>query len=246
MGNSQTDNKNENNGKNSIEKNENDNEINEYKNAEDNNHGKKYIWIDQKIKTKENLFFYNIIFSEKRINCEKCDNIDEAYNYLIEEQNEFKEIFIIISGKLLISFYYKIKNNIDKIKFSPTIIVFTSNTEFVINQLKMNNIYYNNYLLDNKLIFNDPYEILNFINNKKIEENDLTFDIIDNIDQLIIPNYYSYLLEDVNFPEILYFNSYLKKILRIPTEEEINELEKTDNDKLKQLNGNELAQKFLN
>ena len=110
----------------------------------------------------------------------------------------------------------------------------------------MNNIYYNNYLLDNKLIFNDPYEILNFINNKKIEENDLTFDIIDNFDQLIIPHYYSYLLEDVNFPEILYFNSYLKKILRIPTEEEINELEKTDNDKLKQLNGNELAQKLLN
>ena len=225
MGNNQTDNKNKNGGKNFIEKNENDNEINEFKNEEDNNHGKKYIWIDQKIKTKENLFFYNIIFSEKRINCEKCDNIDEAYNYLIEEQNEFKEIFIIISGKLLISFYYKIKNNIDKIKFSPTIIVFTSNTEFVINQLKMNNIYYNNYLLDNKLIFNDPNEILNFINNKKKEENDLTFDIIDNVDQLIIPNYYSYLLEDVNFPEILYFNSYLKKILRIPTEEEINELE---------------------
>ena len=110
----------------------------------------------------------------------------------------------------------------------------------------MNSIYYNNYLLDKQLIFTNPTEIRDFIDDDKKEYNDLTFDIIDNIAQLIIPNYYYYFLEDVNYTEIFYFNSYLKKILSPPTEEEIKEFEKADNNKLIQLHGNELAQKLLN
>ena len=47
-----------------------------------------------------------------------------------------------------------------------------------------------------------------FINNKIPEEDDVTFDLIDNLDQLIVPNYYSYLLEDVNIHEIKNFNKF--------------------------------------
>ena len=110
----------------------------------------------------------------------------------------------------------------------------------------MNNIYYNNKFLDKKLIFTHPSEIEDFINNKQKEDNDLTFDIIDNIAQLIIPKYYSYLLDDVNYTEIFYFNSYLRKILLRPTEKEIDELKKTDEFKIIQIYGNELVQKLLN
>ena len=121
MGNNQSDNSNEAVDKNSIEKNENDNKNKESKNTNDNNNGnkvnialtkKKYVWIDPKINNKENLFFYNILFGEKKINCIKFDNIDGAYNYLNQKINEFEEIVIIISGKFLINFYYKLKNNI--------------------------------------------------------------------------------------------------------------------------------------
>ena len=207
---------------------------------------KEYIWIDPQIESMQNKSHYKNLFTDKKINCEKFNNIDQAYDYLTEKKNYFKEIVIIISGKFLTNFYYKIKNNIDKINFSATIIVFTSNADFTINNLKMNNIYYNNYLLDKQLIFTNPTEIRDFIDDDKKEYNDLTFDIIDNIAQLIIPNYYYYFLEDVNYTEIFYFNSYLKKILSPPTEEEIKEFEKADNNKLIQLHGNELAQKLLN
>ena len=44
----------------------------------------------------------------------------------------------------------------------------------------------------------------------------------------------------------MYFNSYLKTILYIPTEEEKNELEKTDQKRLNTLLGNENILKLLN
>ena len=51
----------------------------------------------------------------------------------------------------------------------------------------MNNIYYNNDLFDNKLIFNRALQFEDYIENKNREGNDLTFDLIVNLDQLIIP-----------------------------------------------------------
>ena len=207
---------------------------------------KEYIWIDPVIDSKENTYFYNYLFEEKKIDCKKYKNIDEAYNFLITRPNEFKEIVIIISGKLFTDFYHKIKNNINNIKFSPTIIVFTSKADLFINQLKMNNIYYNNDLFNTKLIFTNTFQIEDFINGKIEEESDLTFDIIDNLEQLIIPHYYSYLVQDVNFPEILYFNSFLKRIILPPTKKEKDELIKASNNiRLNQLYGNETIQNLF-
>ena len=68
----------------------------------------------------------------------------------------------------------------------------------MINQLKMNNIYYFNDLFNTKLIFDKISQIEDYIDNKFQEESDLTFDIIDNLEQLIIPNYYQILFNDVN------------------------------------------------
>ena len=63
---------------------------------------KRYVWIDPLIDNEENTFYYNQIFVEKKLNCKKYNNIDEAYEYLIQKPNEFREIVIIISGKLFI------------------------------------------------------------------------------------------------------------------------------------------------
>jgi hypothetical protein len=61
----------------------------------------------------------------------------------------------------------------------------------------MNNIYYKNDIFDTKLIFTQEFQVSNYIDDIPEQKNDLTFDIIDNIDQLIVPNYYSYLLGDI-------------------------------------------------
>ena len=186
-----------------------------------------YGQIDPAINNKENEFHYKYLTSTKKISIERFDNIDDGYKYLIKEENEFKEIVIIISGKLFNDLYYLIKKNIESINFSPSIIIFTSKKDLLINQLKLNNTYYNNNLFDTRLIFANPSMIEDYIDDIMQEESDLTFDIIDNLDQLIVPNYYTYLLEDVNIPEINNFNDYLLKNFvnkGINPNEEINKL----------------------
>ena len=171
---------------------------------------KKFIWIDPEIENEENKYHYTHIFEEKNINCKKFDNIDESFNYLKGENNFFKEIVIIISGKLFNNFYHKFLLNIKSFKFSPTIIIFTHKRNMCINQLKMNNIYYNNDLFNTKMILTNHEQMKDYIeNNFQLEPKELTFDLIEDLEQLIIPNYYTYLLEDVNKSEINYFNDYL-------------------------------------
>ena len=174
---------------------------------------KEYIWIDPDIESDLNKHHYYKIFTKRNIRCKKFTNIDEAYIYLNLPQNYYKEFLITISGKLFNELYDKIKNH-DKnqiIKFSYKIIVFTRSDNLFINNLKMNNIYYKNDIFDTKLIFTQEFQVSNYIDDIPEQKNDLTFDIIDNIDQLIVPNYYSYLLGDIDIPEISIFNNFLEK-----------------------------------
>ena len=167
---------------------------------------KKYMWIDPAIYNYENKMYYENLTSGKNIKIERFENIDEGYNFFIQEKNNFERFVIIISGKLFNDFYYRIKRNINSINFSYNIIIFTSRIDLVIKQLKMNNIYYFNDLFKTKMIFDKISQIEDYIDNKFQEESDLTFDIIDNLEQLIIPNYYQCLLNDVNEGEIKAYN----------------------------------------
>ena len=192
-------------------------------NNKDIHEEKNFIWIDEKIENAENKWLYRNLFEKNGINCKKFININEGYKYLTKKENSFKEMNIIVSGKLFNDFYKLLKENLISINFCPTIIIYTreKNKEKLINQLKMNNIYYNNDLFDKKLIFSNPLEIKNFINNKIPQEDDLTFDIIDNKEQLIIPCYYSYLFEDANISDIYCFNDYLIKKFKPKSDDEI-------------------------
>ena len=187
-----------------------------------------YIWIDPDIYNKQNEYYYNYLRKSKKIEIKRFKNIDESFYHIKENYNKYKEIIIIISGKLFYNFIKLFRKNIKEIQFSPTILIFTSKIELVTAQLKMNNMYYNNDLFNPKLIFTNPSDILDFINGNNIQsENDLTFDIIECAEQLIIPNYYSYILEDTYQHEIEYFNSYL--IQNFPMNERNEDIHKLIN-----------------
>ena len=187
--------------------------INDYNKEEDNDiiDERKYIWIDPDIYNDLNIYYYNYLTTNKKIFINRFVKVEEAFDYLIKKDNEFKEVVIIISAKLFQAFYQLFRRNIKSIKISPSILIFTSKLDLTINQLKMNNTYYNNDLFDSRLIFTNAGRILDYLNDTRIEEPDLTFDIIETLEQLVVPNYYSYLLEDVNKSEINYFNDYLIK-----------------------------------
>ena len=205
-----------------------------------------YVWMDPEINNEQNKYHYEILFKNKNIDCKKFDNVNEGFNFLNEKQNDFKEIIIIISGKLFNDLYYRIKNNLESILFSPTIIVFTGKINLFKNQLKMNNLYYNNDLFDTRLIFTNQIQLEDFINHSKIKGKELTFEKIDNIDQLIIPIYYSYLLEDVNKSEIDYFNNFVDNKFSIQTEDEPQYLNEEDLFQLSLKLGNKKLKKLIN
>ena len=68
--------------------------------------------------------------------------------------------------------------------------------------------FYNNEILEKKYIIKNPKKIENYIDHV-IKEKDLTFELIENYSQLVIPSYYSYLLEDISIAEIYFFNNFL-------------------------------------
>ena len=207
---------------------------------------KEYIWMDPEIESEENQIHYKALFTEKNIECKKYDKIDDAFNYLKKEENDFKEIVIITSGKYFNNLYYMIKNNIKSIKFAPIIVVFTEEKDLFIKQLKINNLYYNNDLFDPKLIFTNQIQLECFLSNEiSSEGKDLSFDLIDNLEQLIIPTYYTYLLEDVKRPEIEHFNGFVEKNFLPPTEKEIKELNEKDIKKLSFKLGNKKIQELI-
>ena len=134
-------------------------------------------------------------------NNDNNNNNDEKYNNVI----------IIVSGKLYMDFYFEFKKIIEKIKISPTIIVYLRNKDSFINKLKLNNIYYNDDLFDQRLIFNEEEELEDYLKKECINTKDLSFELIYDSKQLIIPYYYSCLFEDVTPSEIFFFNEYLKQ-----------------------------------
>ena len=174
------------------------------------------IWIDQRVYENSNREIYNQYFlNNSNFIFHRCITVDEGIQYIIQNNFQFREIKIIVSGKLYMEFYYKFKEISNGIKFNPNIIIFLNRKNAFIEELKLNNLYYNNELLNPKLITNEKTDLKDFVGNcHTLKEKDVTFEIIDNYGQLIIPNYISYLFENVTSSEIYYFNDYLNQVMK--------------------------------
>ena len=86
----------------------------------------KTIWIDEKINNDENKLYYH------RLKTSFCnfkgynDLVDEVFK-LFYDENEFKIIYVIISGRFFGKYIQTIKDNINKIINIPYTYIFTSN-----------------------------------------------------------------------------------------------------------------------
>ena len=193
-----------NNNTNSIANANTNNIANDNTNESDIN--KTFIWIDQNVNNKENLGYINDFFIKENRIIIRLTDVKSGIKTLLTFG--YEDATIIISGRLFVEFYYEIKKKLKYIKASLTIIVFLSKKKEFIDNLKLNNIYFNNEILDRKYITSNPNKLKKYIDNN-IKKKDLTFESVQNYAQLIIPNYYSYLLEDTSIAEIHFFNNYL-------------------------------------
>ena len=170
-----------------------------------------YMWIDKDInETYFKLSYYDILFNEKR-QCYTFNTVDEGIQKLFSLK--YQEITVIISARFFPEFFEKfdqrINNTNDLKEFPfPTVVIFCFEKEKFISNLILNNNYDNNYLLNKNLIFKIFDDLVDYINGGKDENSeDLTFDEVKNLKELIIPCFYSYLIQDTTETEIDYFNN---------------------------------------
>ena len=87
------------------------------------------IWIDENIGNAENLNYLKILNSITI--CKGFNSLDKAFNCFFltkkEEKNNFRLIFVIVSGKLFGRYIKKLKENINEIINIQYTYIFTSN-----------------------------------------------------------------------------------------------------------------------
>ena len=178
----------------------------------------KVIWFDEQINNEENKNFFNQVkpFFHK---CEKYERLEEGFNnfYHINNEDDFKIIIVIVSGKLFGRYIKKIKNNINKIINIPYTYIFTSeNYRKVLMKLvpdKEHILSYDTMIALNNSFYNpggiyDDFDILlkemkklnekivskvkiNRIRQDKINyEGILTFEYLENEEDLLAPALY--------------------------------------------------------
>ena len=172
---------------------------------------KPLFWIDANINTSYNQYLFDNYLS---INFDA--KIFSVLNDAIEELlkiTHFTSVIVIISGKLYKDFYVKINKIKNKIKIYINVVVFLSfrRKDLFLQNLKILNLQKNNLAFP-KYITGYPMDLEYYLENKLDKnEKELSFDKIENYEELILPTYISYFMKNTTFTEILYFNDYVKR-----------------------------------
>ena len=184
----------------------------------------KLIWIDERVNLEENNFYKSYILkNHNKYEIFSFESVNDSIKKL--KIISFKEVFIIVSGRLYKEFITNFMNNLTVIKVIPKIIIFTGNKEKFLeknNDLNIKNILNNKYynLGGIRTYFDD---ILNFLTTDewkirpKLDEikldgelsDELTFEYIDSLANLMLPRFFRVMIkmnENDNFDEL---NQYL-------------------------------------
>ncbi len=184
---------------------------------------KTIIWIDPKINNSENSYYQSIL--NENVNFAKkyyFKTIKEGIDQL--KYISFKPTIIITSGRFYTLLIEELKKNICSIKVIPEIIIFTSNIEkykkkngelinedfYNYGQIYDDFILLNEHLIEkykdnneNILEINTNHNFINNIENDNDNNNDiekrLSFDIINDLKNVILPIFFQTLRTESNF-----------------------------------------------
>ena len=184
------------------------------------------IWIDENYDNEENSSYLKLIQRNKNLNLITFHNVQDAFEYIFSQKenkiNEFKfrEIFVLISGRLYPLYYKKLEENKNKITFLPICCIFTSYNlakEIKIDTIKYKEIespFYNKEGVKTNFIdcigsfekFISFYnQKINKISNKNVNinvnksyEHCLTFEKIYSKKQLVLPFLFNEMMENKN------------------------------------------------
>ena len=178
------------------------------------------IWIDPCVNNSENTLYFIELKLNLNSKVKRFSHVESAIEFL--KTIRFVETKVILSGKLYLKFIKYYERNLTELYTIPKIIIFTSQKERFINNIKMNQ----HILIDQNFNFGgiqtDFQMIKNFMSQKpntaslqlklnelkKIEKNEfqenqfteiqseqMTFDYIDSKEKLFLPIFYKTLIE---------------------------------------------------
>ena len=169
------------------------------------------FWIDADINSTENQHLYDSYLSVN-FDTKRFTIVNNAIQELLRIK-PFTSIIIIISGKLYKDFYSEIIKIKHKIKININVVVYLKKKHLFLQNLRILNLNQKNNFIFPRYIASTPIELEYYLKNKiDINEKELSFDNIDNYEELILPAYFSYFMKDTTSTELLYFNEYLKRI----------------------------------
>ena len=159
------------------------------------------IWIDEHLDNEENFQYSKVLESIGLLSFRLFKEVDKAINHM--KFIKFYETKVIISGRLYSEFVKKFKENILDMYVAPKIIVFTKNQEKFIQ--------YNREFKQNHNFFSFGGIATNFddikiflkkeiIPQKKTKADDiqLEFEYIDNIEKLVLPIFFKFLIDNAS------------------------------------------------
>ena len=214
------------------------NENNERNESNENNTNGYIIWIDKNIDNPENKNYLNK-FKKENFKIEAYKDIKSGLNKIKDKKNNFKDIYVILSGFFYQDFILKFKKNLKDIYVVPKIIIFTSDKELFleknsnIKDIIENKFYnlggiqtyfegvYDDFII-NKL-WKKNYNIENKNLNTQIVGDQYTFEYINNKLELYLPVFFKTFFEinekDI-FDELTHYlyeaykeNKFIKELL---------------------------------
>ena len=196
------------------------------------------IWIDANYNNPENTSYLKLLQKNKDLIYICFHDVSVAFNYLFSKKEnkinkfKFREIFILISGRLYPDYYQQLKENINKINFLPICCIFTSyklEKEIKIKTTsykEIGNQFYNKHGVKTNFIeciesfgkYTSFYNSkINKILNKNINinrsyEGCLTFEQIYSKNQIVLPFLFHEIMENKSLipnSEIINFESFI-------------------------------------
>ena len=168
------------------------------------------IWIDENINNKKNKKYVTNLEKEN-VKIDTFKDIESGLNKIYDPKNNFKNIYLILSGFIYQDFILKFKKNLKKIYTVPKIIIFTKDKElFLKNNSNINDIIENKFYnlggiqkLDNAVFrdfiveksWKNNYEIENKTLNNDINGEQYTFEYVNNKLELYLPVFYKALIK---------------------------------------------------
>jgi len=178
------------------------------------------IWIDARVNYEDNNFYKSYILKNyNNYEIFSFENVVDGIDKL--KKFSFKEVYIIVSGRLYKDFIINFMNNLTVIKVIPKIIIFTGNKQKFLennNDLNIKNILNNKYYnlggiqtnFDEILNFltTDEWKIRPILDEIKLDgelSNELTFEYIDSFENLLLPRFFRTMIkmdENDNYDEL--------------------------------------------